>query len=220
MELQGKRIAFLGDSITGGAGVSSMDNVFWNVVAKRTGAICTGNGVGGARIARQINPNPEAPYDFQHFHVRVEELDPDAEIVVVFGGTNDFAIGDAPFGCMNDREDGTFYGGLHVLCEKLINRYPAAQLVFMTPLHRWSEDNVGFNEMGLRAEHPLRDYVEAIREVAEFYSIPVLDLFRVSGMQPRIEAQRELFMPDGLHPNDVGAARLADKVISFLHTLG
>jgi lysophospholipase L1-like esterase len=34
-----------------------------------------------------------------------------------------------------------------------------------------------------------------------------------------IEEQRAAFCPDGLHPNDAGARRLADRVIAFLGTL-
>ena len=220
MDLQNKKIVFLGDSITQGVGVSTIENAYWNVVARRTGATCVGYGISGTRIARQRYPRPDVPIDFQHFATRVEQMDADADIVVVFGGTNDFGQGDAPFGTMNDREDDTFYGALHDLCQKLINRYPTAQLLFMTPLHRLSEDIVGTNELGLRLEHTLSDYTDAIIEVARFYSIPVLDLFRVSGIQPRVDVQRELFMPDGVHPNDAGAARMAEKLIAFLHTLG
>ena len=51
---------------------------------------------------------------------------PDADIVVVFGGTNDFGWGDAPLGTMEDRREDTFYGAYHLLLQKLIDRYPDA----------------------------------------------------------------------------------------------
>ena len=35
MELKGKKIAFLGDSITEGCGTSSIDKTFWSVIAQR-----------------------------------------------------------------------------------------------------------------------------------------------------------------------------------------
>ncbi len=37
-------------------------------------------------------------------------MDNDADIIIVFGGTNDFGNGDAPFGEMSDRTPYTFYG--------------------------------------------------------------------------------------------------------------
>lgn len=219
MELKNKKIVFLGDSITEGVGTSSVDKVYWNVIAQRTGAVCVGYGISGTRIARQQHPDPNEAIDYQHFSTRVDDMDADADVVVVFGGTNDFGHGDAAFGDMTDRTEDSFYGAMHVLCRRLIERYPSAQLVFMTPTHRSSEENRLVNEKGVRKDHLLIDYVDAVREVAGYYSIPVLDLFRTSGIQPRIPAQQELFMPDGLHPSDAGNARIAEKLIAFLHTL-
>ena len=62
-------------------------------------------------------------------------------------------------------------------------------------------------------------YVDAIIRIAGFYAIPVLDLYRVSGIQPRVEALKQRYMPDGLHPNDAGNERIAEKLIGFLKTL-
>ena len=53
MELQGKKILFLGDSITEGHGTSAPEYIYWNVVGQLTGAACKGYGIGGTRIARQ-----------------------------------------------------------------------------------------------------------------------------------------------------------------------
>ena len=219
MELKNKKIVFLGDSITQGIGTTSMDKVYWNVIAQRTGAVCVGDGIGGTRIARQLGASPDSLVDQLHFPVRVDKLDADADIVAVFGGTNDYGHGNAPFGSMTDRTEDSFYGAMHVLCQKLIERYPEALLLFMTPLHRCGENQSALNEWGLRRDHTLADYVEAIREVAAFYSIPVLDLYRVSGIVPDQVVHKERFMPDGVHPNDAGNARIAERVIAFLHTL-
>ena len=37
--------------------------------------------------------------------------------------------------CMADRTKATFYGGLHELYTSLIDKYPAARIVVLTPLH-------------------------------------------------------------------------------------
>ena len=138
-----KKIAFLGDSITEGAGVSKIENVFWKRVAERTGAKAYGYGVGGTRIAPQHNPDSNAIMG-QFFGSRVTGMIPDADVVVVFGGTNDFGHGDAPFGDVSSRDETTFCGALHKLIWDLIERYPQAQLILMTPLHRSSENELGF----------------------------------------------------------------------------
>ena len=144
---------------------------------------------------------------------------PDADIVVVFGGINDFGDGDAAFGEMTDRREDTFCGAYHILMEKLIIRYPNAKIVVMTPLHRMSEDETDYNELGVRRMGPLSKYVDAIKEIAGFYGVAVLDTFRVSGMQPRFEPLRVKYMPDGLHPNDAGHRLLAQDLLGILETL-
>jgi lysophospholipase L1-like esterase len=55
--------------------------------------------------------------------------------------------------------------------------------------------------------------------VAEYYSFPVLDLFKNSGIQPEVPIMKETFTVDGLHPNDAGYELISEMVINFLKTL-
>ena len=212
------KICFLGDSITEGAGASCRENCFVSVFGRKTGAVVKNFGIGGTRIARKETPSNNPKYD-QCFLDRVDQLDPDADAVVVFGGTNDFGHGNAKLGTPSDpaTEEYTFYGAMRSLCLRLIRRYPTKPIVFLTPLHRKSEDAT-INEIKIPCR-PLCDYVAVIREVCAEYSIPVLDLFATAGIQPKIEEQRAAYCPDGLHPNDRGAELLADKIIAYLSAL-
>ena len=93
--------------------------------------------------------------------------------------------------------------------------------MFITPLHRAYETN----EVLMRRDSngnlkpDLIDYVKAIREVAEYYSIPVLDLYANSGIQPNVIKIRETYTIDGLHPNDFGYEVLASKLVKFIESL-
>lgn len=218
MELRGKKIAFLGDSITEGVGPSTAENVYWKVLSRNTGALCYGYGISGSRIANQRVPGPY-PESEHPFITRVERMIPDADVVVVLGGVNDFGHGDAPFGSHSDRTGDTFCGAVHLLMEALIHRYPGSEIVFMTPLHCIDEDEVTYTAYGARRCGNLQMYVDAIMEAAAYYGISVLDLYRTSGIQPRIEALRSQYMPDGLHPNDDGNARIAARLEGFLRSL-
>lgn len=216
MELKGTKINFLGDSITEGAGTSSHDKMFTMLIEREYGAICQNYGIGGTRIARQKTPTEEK-WD-RDFISRVPEMDNDADIVVVFGGTNDFGHGDAPLGTMSDRTPYTFYGALHCLYTALTEKYPDVPVVILTPLHRWNEDSPkGDNKPA--PVGTLKEYVNIIREVAEYYSLPVLDLFKESGLQPKIPVIQQKYVPDGLHPNDAGNEILAHKIARFLEML-
>ena len=218
MELKGKSIAFLGDSITEGEGVSSVEKRYSSVLVKIAELGENYNyGIGGTRIARQRGIPERAKDDYvdvNSFCERFDKMEDDVDIVIVFGGTNDYDDGDAPFGCFEDRTMDTYCGALHYLMRGLIEKYPTAQIVFITPLHRKGE-----NTPNVFHHLPLKAYVDKIKETAEYYSIPVLDLYRNSGICPDIPVQKELYMPDGLHPNDAGAEKIAWKIKSFLEML-
>lgn len=210
MDFNNITINFLGDSITQGHGASSEDKGFVSVVGKKTGATVRNYGIGGTRIARQ-----QVQDDFElrgNFCTRMEQME-DADVCVMFGGTNDYGHGDAPFGSFSDRTEDTFYGACHKSISYLAEKYAGKQFFVITPLHRGGEETK--NALG----HTLKDYVDAIREVAEYYSVPVLDLWASYGINPVIPSVRERFMPDALHPSDAGHEVLADKVISYIRNL-
>lgn len=222
MELKGLKINFLGDSITEGHGASSDENKFHQLLKAQAGLAAAKNyGIGGTRYAVQRN-NGNPPwnngFDNDSFCERFDKMDNDADVVVIFGGTNDYGHGNAPIGCFADRTPDTFYGACHYLYSGLIKEYLGKPIVIMTPLHRSNEFN---NNNYYHEQHSrkLKDYVAIIREVAEYYGLPVLDLYAVSGLQPEILEIKEKYMPDGLHPNDAGHRIMADKLQKFLENL-
>ncbi len=217
MELTNAVINFLGDSITFGVGATSTERRFTDVLAREYGLRRANNyGISGSRIARQSMITGE-PHD-RDFCMRYSEMALDADAVVVFGGTNDFGHGDALLGAPADREPDTFYGACHYLMSGLLTRYTGKPVVILTPLHRLEEDD----PHGSRKPHsvaPLHVYRDILMEVADYYALPVLDLYRTSGIQPKVEACRQRLCPDGLHPSDEGHALIARRLALFLQTL-
>ncbi len=216
MKLKGMTINFLGDSITQGVGVSEDSKRYFELIKNEYGLSgVNGYGISGTRLARQAVPSDEPSFD-KFFASRVDEMEEAADAVVVFGGTNDFGHGDAPIGDFSDRTPDTFYGACHDLYMRLIEKYPGKPIVIMTPIHRLEEDEV-------RVKHgvsvTLKTYVDIIREVAEYYSLPVCDMFKISGLQPRVPVIAEKFVPDGLHPNDAGHEIIAARLGEFLANL-
>lgn len=214
MELTGKKINFLGDSITEGCCATYPEWGYVDVLKHKLGLAEARNyGIGGTRIARQRIPSEEAKFD-RDFCSRVSEMDADADVVVVFGGTNDHGHGDAPLGTDADRTPDTFCGACHVLFSSLLARFPHAKIVILTPLHRMSE-----NEPKPGSGAVLEDYVTIIRQTAAAYQLPVLDLFETSAIRAHIPEIAAQFTTDGLHPNDQGHALLAEEIAAFLRQL-
>ena len=222
MELKGKSINFLGDSITEGYGISIEDR-YDNVMKRKCDLAGVHNyGISGTRIAHQRNASREPRYDLC-FCGRAFDLNPDADIFVVYGGVNDYIHGDAPIGTLEDITPATFCGGVNFLMNLLKTKYPGKTLAFMTPAHM----NTG-SEIDTEPSHqpeksadakPLADYVEIIKAAGVRHGIPVLDLFANLGIDPKIPADRATYTIDGLHFNAAGHRALADCLIGFLNSL-
>ena len=103
MKLKGLKINFLGDSITQGD-VGPTDRSFaYHSVLKREAKLkeARNYGINGTTMSnRQGTPQKEEEaYLFsQSFCQRFHEMDDDADMVVVFGGTNDHSVSEAPLG--------------------------------------------------------------------------------------------------------------------------
>lgn len=220
MELKGKKVNFLGDSITEGCGTSGLAFCFTELLREREGLAESRNyGIGGTRIARQQSLNLDDKFD-QDYCARARTMDPDADLVVVFGGTNDYGHGDAPMGTPADTTPDTFWGALHTLYTTLQARYPGKPVVVLTPLHRSIEDNpLGDPPVKPVPGSLLPEYVAAIRTRAAEFGLPVLDLYETSFITPADPVILEGYIPDGLHPNDRGHQVLTEEISRFLHSL-
>ncbi|MBQ9760192.1 MAG: SGNH/GDSL hydrolase family protein [Clostridia bacterium] len=221
MILEGKIIDFLGDSITEGVGVTDRAN---NRFDKRIERDCkikaTYNyGIGGTRIAHQIKASSEKPRWDLCFCGRAYDLNKNADIIVVFGGTNDYGHGDAPFGTLEDTTPETYCGAVYWLMNFLKTSYPNAQTVFMTPAHRKGDYKASSNSKKAPDCKPLVEYVNAMVAQGEKLGIPVLNLFEKLGIDPNNEEERNAYTIDGLHFNDAGHEFLANALIKFLKEL-
>ena len=222
MELKNRSVVFLGDSITAGAGVKDIPaNRYDNVLKKIAELGETYNyGISGTRIAPQIIVGEPTPVDLGDFCKRAKEMNKNSDIIIVFGGTNDYGHGNAPFGEESDRTPDTYCGSVHSLMKYLRDEYPDAAIVFMTPMHRLNDARPASDaRKAINPGKPLADYVEVICNAAPLYNINVLDLFRTLPLDPNDEAIKQLYVPDGLHPNDLGQHIIAELLFNYLRAL-
>lgn len=224
MDFAGKTVAFLGDSITEGVGVADIaDCRYDNRLKKMLGLGQVYNyGIGGTRLAHQSVPSEKPRYDLC-FCGRAYNLDKSADLIVVYGGVNDWIHGDAPFGEMTDTTPATFCGGVDFLMRLLKSEYENIPVVFMTPAHA-NFDGMSDAFPSTRAvkkpdAKALEAYVNVIEEKGRQYSIPVLNLYRDLGIDPNNQQDKEAYTADGLHFNDEGHAVLAQRLAQFLETL-
>lgn len=203
------RIIFLGDSITAGAGAGTVGNMYTAQIEKLTGAEVLNYGVGGTRIARQTKPSADPSFD-KDFLQRAQTMEKEADLVFVFGGTNDYGHGDAPIGAITDETPYTFCGALNSLIDYLSGVYGVEKLWFILPVHRKNEDNP-HGEFGCKkiAAGSLSDYINAEISVLDNRGVGYLDLRDV------IPADKlDELTADGVHPDATGHKLLAEAIIS------
>ena len=203
------KIAFLGDSITEGCGASSAEKNYVNTVGRKLKAEVINYGVGGTRIARskEISDNPVYDLDFLF---RSKDMVKDADVVFVFGGTNDYGHGKAPIGEKDDVTPYTFYGAVKCLARYLKDTYGAEKTVFILPARRFDDD-----KPRCEGGQALSAYADIINRVCKEYGIKVLDLFNDGFPVPQTDAGDE-YTTDGLHPNDRGHEFIAEKICRFI----
>lgn len=211
---KGKKVAFFGDSIT-------QNGEYVNSYAALTGCNALNYGISGTHLAARNSTDSNA---FEKRYSKMP-LERNLDMVVVFGGTNDFGhTNTAEFGEFSDGPrvgKYTFYAGLHRLFKGLQSRYTNIPVVVMLPIHHGTEIDepeylIGTDRSIREGTNSttgktFREYVEAIRQVAAYYSFIVLDAYSYSGLSPMTEigSGNDGFFKDGLHLNAAGGERLA-----------
>lgn len=209
----------LGDSITEGVGASDKSNSYPSVLAQLLGAKVNNYGVSGSRITDTFSA--EHPGAFVN---RMYGMDRSADLIVVFGGTNDYWYGDCPIGKKTDTGTGSFYGALNKMMSYLKNAYPESEIVFITPYQQSkdaSETQAYKRSTNCDMGHgTLSKYRNALLDRCQYYNIPVLDLYADYELNTidNIEALRKYgqFLCDGCHLNDSGYNLLARKIYTFV----
>lgn len=215
-----RMINILGDSLTEGVGARTPDKAFPEVLSRLTGAKVNNYGVSGSRIT-DITVGYTNPASFVD---RMYSMEKTADLVIVFGGTNDFWFGDCPIGERTDSKPNTFYGALNTMLPYLKNAYPAAELVLMVPYqqskdadetHTYKRSTYGDYGSGTFSQ-----YRVAMLDRCQYYNIPVLDLY--ADYELNMADNREAlemygnYLCDGCHLNDAGYNLLARKLYQFI----
>ena len=191
--LEGKKLAILGDSIT----AASYQGHWVRLVNQMLGTTATNVAIAGKTYANgQIAE-------------QVTNLVGDEKLAIIFAGTNDFNTGGGSTlgtayiesgGARSATTGNSTAAGVHSAINAIYTKCGYIPIVIMTPLPRPGDGGSSLsswqaNSKGLYLE----DYANMIKKVAEFYSIPVLDLFHDINL-PAPLLGTGTYYADGVHP--------------------
>ena len=226
---QGKRVAYLGDSMTQKT-KKGTNTIYWEYLSELLGIEPYVYGISGNQwdgIYKQA----------LKLH---EEKGIAVDAILIFAGTNDYSHG-VPLGKFYSEttkeanhngnsvtrkyrtpieNDSTFCGRINKVLTFLKTNFPDQQIIILTPIHRgyakFSETNVQPEESFANAQGLYIDaYVDALKQAASHWAVPLIDLYSLSGLYPLADSQVKYFNnadSDRLHPNAVGNYRLAKTI--------
>lgn len=228
---KGKKVAFLGDSITDKIHVGTAKN-YWQYLSELLGLESLVYGINGHQWNGVLG---------QAEKLQAERGD-DIDAILIFAGTNDYNAG-VPLGEWYIEKDEsvevsgpkqevrkrrtlqmdgqTFRGRINRVMSYLKTNYSTKQIILLTPIHRgyarFSDNNIQPDEsypnrIGLYVDA----YVDVIKEAANVWAVPVIDLNSISGLYPVNDSHTRYFHKedtDRLHPNADGHYRMAKALM-------
>ena len=231
----GKRVAYLGDSMTQKPGDGSI--VYWEYLEKLLGVKPFVYGISG--------------HQWDDIYDQAVKLNndkgSDIDVIFIFAGTNDYND-NVPMGKFFDEtakqtnhdgvivnrkyrsriyNDSTFCGRINKVMSYLKTQYPMQQIIILTPLHRgfakFSDNNIQPEENFCNGQGLyLEDYVNSLKEAALNWAVPIIDLYSLSGIYPLSYSHTIYFRnskTDSLNFNFEGNYRLAKTIQYQLVTL-
>ena len=158
-----KSVLFLGDGV-------SVDGKYQGIVADE---LKLKNYVNGARSGLLLGEMDD--------EITADSVK-DIDIVIVFGGTNDYSRG-KQLGSISDTSSAdTFYGNVQGVIEYLKSIKEDIEIVFLTPLkHGYIDGQPSYPNANYNGNY-LDDYVDAIIEVCENNNVNYIDAFNDSGI--------------------------------------
>lgn len=209
--LSGKKIIAYGDSITS-------NGQYLDYAVKKIGVTIKNAGISSTTMTPSSNPGSNGDL-LTSFNGTCPDLSK-YDIVTIAHATNDLSssvpIGEIGLITDTSLDTNTFYGAYRKVLETIIKNYPHIRIVLCTPIHKYTTHEP--NEVVANtAGHMLKDYVDAIHNLANMYSLIVCDMYKDCGINYLNYAT---YMPDGVHPNDYGGELMGKCYVNSLLKLG
>ena len=155
--------------------------------------------------------------------------------IIIMGGINDFGV-DVPLGKITDPiGNNTFYGSYNKIVDAARKYNKDVKLYMTTPFKAfnnydvdgkshpnvyWEPQSIITNRVGVRYQ----DYVQALKVIAQYKSIPLLDIFSIQQVDStnyteyyRVDDKTSNKVNgDAAHPNGKGYKMIASALIDFL----
>ena len=206
-----KTASFMGDSITYGSNTTKTYDKF--LKEKLHLSEIYNYGIRGSSIGSGQQPMSTRCLNMNN-----------SDLIIVFGGTNDFGNTPTELGTLYtydgntkvyNLDNSTFAGAMNLLCKNLLSTYYGKEIYIFSPIHRANfstqPSDLQKNSLG----YTLYQYVDIMKEACEEWGIKFINMLYKYEYNPNISIiNQEYFSNDGLHPNINGHEKLAETIIN------
>ena len=205
-------ISVIGDSITYGYGLSNISNErYTTLMANHLNTTVNNYGVSASKLSEIPNDNVAS------FTERVSQIDRNSDLIVVFGGTNDYWHKSTDIGAIDSDDISTMCGALNYIIDYLQTNFLGKDYLFVFPFNQYYAGVTCDTDHG---HGTLNDFREAFISTCNRKGVPVLDLYSNSGMDiAHNTTVRNYYTIDGVHPNAAGHERLALLIANKINQL-
>lgn len=220
--LDGKSIAFIGDSISYG---TNWQGGYGKLIGEQYNMTVTNVSKGGATLADNVHWSADSDGYRPYIADMLDNLDGDYEYIIAEGGLNDFwahsELGEITDGFNDNFDENTMTGGMEKMFFEIKNDFPDSKVGFVITHDPFTYD----------AEDNFEPYYERIKEVCDKWDVSYLDLYAQNnsdtGVNVRDDDMRKLYFGseskpdgDGTHPNKLGyQAIYVEPMIPWLKSL-
>lgn len=139
----------------------------------------------------------------KHLSSRISEIPEDTSLLILEGGTNDFAS-NVPIGSVDDTQTTTFYGALNTYYGGARKKLPKIRIIALSIFDTTAQGSGGAKQ----------SYVDAQRAVAKKYGIDFFDVYKESIITPDTSD-----MADGVHMSQNDANIFAQEITEYIKGL-
>lgn len=182
---EGKKISVAGDSISTGG--------YPGILANMTGATIQNLSVSGTRLVGGLTS-------------KIDDVAEDADLVIVFGGTNDYWHKNVNIGDQDSTDASTFVGALRYILKSLETNRPNAEYLFVFPPDQTFGGYPSSTDFGRGS---LDDFRAAFLKFCEQYDLSYVDLSKT-------EFDSAKHSGDGVHPNAAGHQIIAEAICAAI----
>ena len=182
-----KTVSIIGDSMSVGGWTSTIGNLL--------NAEIDNNAVSGTKITGS------------GFMNQLSNISPDADLIIIFGGTNDYWHKNCNIGTDDSTGTSTFIGSLKAIINYLKTNHPDAEYLFVFPADQTFQGNSCTTDFG---KGTFDDFRQAFIKVCTDNGVHCLDLEESSDYDCSVHSG------DGVHPNATGYSIIANAMYKYV----